>query len=176
LVSLKSCLLAFFPAFIMSRNKIEDGVEDLTFVTPTPTERTTDFSSSPHGSTMSVKAFFVKKEKAMGSSRSIQSSSSQRKLLTECCADDPRTVRGRRTQLAKVLGMAAIPIVVLVIQASIAMRAAIMQQMYASSFKDHINFAVQAGNLVHALQLERGTTTFYVSVREEDLLKTALAR
>ncbi|OQV19721.1 hypothetical protein BV898_20145, partial [Hypsibius exemplaris] len=89
-----------------------------------------------------------------------------------CCIDDPRTRKGRRMQLVKILGMAAIPIVVLVIQASLSIYGAILQMNYARSFRDQVRFCTEAGAVVHAMALERGTTTFYVSIPDEELLRT----
>ncbi|GAU91845.1 hypothetical protein RvY_04024 [Ramazzottius varieornatus] len=86
------------------------------------------------------------------------------------CVDDPRTTKGRRMQLIKILGMAAIPIIILVVQSGISVHQALQQQQFASDFKDQIEFAIQAGDVVHALGLERGTTTFYLSMVNEQLL------
>jgi hypothetical protein len=111
-----------------------------------------------------------------GSIMTGRSSLSRIKGMARCCYDDPRTTKGRRSQLTKILGMAAIPIVILVVQSVLSLNSAIQQQNFASDFRDQVVFAVQAGDVVHALGLERGTTTFYVSMMDQTLLPAAKTR
>ena len=73
--------------------------------------------------------------------------------MNDCCSDDPRSPRGRKQQLVKVLGMASIPIIVLMCLSAKILADAILQQQYAQSFKKEVQFAVQAGEVVHALGL-----------------------
>ncbi|GAU88270.1 hypothetical protein RvY_01006-1 [Ramazzottius varieornatus] len=108
--------------------------------------------------------------------RTGRSSLSRLTILTGRCVDDPRTARGRRMQLIKILGMAAIPIIILIVQCSTSMHDAILQQGYTSNFKAQIEFAVQAGDVAHTLGLERGTTTFYLSMLDDQLLPEVLIR
>ena len=79
-------------------------------------------------------------------------------------------------QLLKILGMAAIPIVILVVQSSVTIRTAVWQRDYTRAFKDQVRFCTQAGAVVHAMGLERGTTTFYVATTPPDgeLLKIVM--
>lgn len=79
-------------------------------------------------------------------------------------------------QLIKILGMAAIPIIILIVQCGTSMHDAILQQGYASDFKAQMEFAVQAGDVAHTLGLERGTTTFYLSMLDDQLLPPVLIR
>ncbi|XP_055327160.1 uncharacterized protein LOC129580592 [Paramacrobiotus metropolitanus] len=104
------------------------------------------------------------------------SSISRLKLALGRCSDDPRTVKGRRSQLAKILLLAGIPIVILLIQTGFAVKSALTEQQAASAFRKEVEFAIQAGAVVHALGLERGTTTFYCGMMIDRLLAPVLVR
>ncbi|OQV21604.1 Atrial natriuretic peptide receptor 2 [Hypsibius exemplaris] len=131
-----------------------------------------------NGSTVTVGAASSMKEGngSIMTGVTSRSSMSRVKVLMGTCADDPRTTKGRRMQLIKILGMAAIPIVILVIQSALSMAQALAEQGYATSFKAQVTFAIEAGNVVHALGLERGTTTFFVAMQNEVLLPPMLIR
>lgn len=153
-------------------NKISHKCENLSATNENCGNKIVPYTSSA-GSTLSVNANSSPK-------RSLQlsrvSSVRLRQQLLVCCADDPRTTKGQRKQLLKILGMAALPIIILVIQSSLTMRAAVLQQSFASSFKEQVQFSMQAGYVVYTLGLERGTTTFYVSIMDQDLFPSVLAK
>lgn len=94
-----------------------------------------------------------------------------------CCVDDPRTLKGRRYQMTKIVTMASVPIMILIIQTAITVSQALNEKNYASSFISQVNFAIQAGSVVHALGLERGTSTFFIaSGKDESLYPPVLVR
>lgn len=112
------------------------------------------------------------------SSASIQSStpSKTRTFGKSCCVDDPRESSGRRNQLVKILGIATIPVIILTVQSSLNVHDALFDQWAAVNFKADVEFATQASKVIHALQLERGTTVMFLSTVNSTLMPTLIQR
>ncbi|XP_055357687.1 uncharacterized protein LOC129602635 [Paramacrobiotus metropolitanus] len=109
--------------------------------------------------------------------RSGRSSLSRRsRILVGYCVDDPRTVKGRRIQMTKMVCLAGIPILILIIQSGISVSQALTEQRVSNAFIAQLEFAIQTGYAVHALGLERGTTTFFVAMQEKSLFEPVMKR
>lgn len=114
------------------------------------------------GSFLSMASNMERKPFDTTSNRTSRSSISRVKYAMGLCADDPRTPKGRRNQMAKILFMAGLPIVILLAQTITSTVQALREQGHANAFIVEVDFAIQAGAVVHALGLERGTSTFFV--------------
>ncbi|CAC5382253.1 unnamed protein product [Mytilus coruscus] len=86
------------------------------------------------------------------------------------CKENLSTKRGQNIILVKILVLAIIPIIVLVIQGGITIADDNNHVRIQNKVEADIKFSVEIGLLVHNLQIERGTTTMYVSSGRMDIL------
>ncbi|CAC5382252.1 Guanylate cyclase 32E,Guanylate cyclase soluble subunit beta-2,Head-specific guanylate cyclase,Retinal guanylyl cyclase 2,Heat-stable enterotoxin receptor,Olfactory guanylyl cyclase GC-D,Atrial natriuretic peptide receptor 2,Receptor-type guanylate cyclase gcy-9,Receptor-type guanylate cyclase Gyc76C,Receptor-type guanylate cyclase gcy-27,Receptor-type guanylate cyclase gcy-18,Receptor-type guanylate cyclase gcy-28,Speract receptor,Receptor-type guanylate cyclase gcy-29,Receptor-type guanylate cyclase gcy- len=92
--------------------------------------------------------------------------------IKRCCTcnENLSTKRGQNIILVKILVLAIIPIIVLVIQGGITIADDNNHVRIQNKVEADIKFSVEIGLLVHNLQIERGTTTMYVSSGRMDIL------
>ncbi|XP_064643134.1 uncharacterized protein LOC135497289 [Lineus longissimus] len=88
-----------------------------------------------------------------------------------CCElikGDPITVRGKRIQKAKVVFFTLIPLLFLVGQNFASLVTNNTIRIHAEDIKEAVLLCTEAGNIMHYLQLERGTTAMYLGSGRSD--------
>ncbi|CAG2247212.1 unnamed protein product [Mytilus edulis] len=98
--------------------------------------------------------------------------------IKRCCTcnENLSTKRGQTIVLVKILVLAIIPIIVLVIQGGITIAEDNNQVVTQHKVEADIKFSVEIGLLVHNLQIERGTTSMYVSSGRMDILSVVQSK
>ena len=93
----------------------------------------------------------------------IESNMLVRKKWFHWCDANLSTKKGQNCQMIKIIALVVIPIFVMVIENAIKISDDAQKLTKQNSVKEDISFSVEIGLLVHYLQIERGTTAFYIS-------------
>lgn len=101
---------------------------------------------------------------------------SMRSLKAGFCRSDHGTVSGQRSQTGRIIFIVSIPLLILVIQTSLSLIEATNTQASNSRIREDTLFSVEAGDFVHYLQIERGTTALYVTSGKDPVAYRSLVQ
>ncbi|XP_014681070.1 PREDICTED: uncharacterized protein LOC106820963 [Priapulus caudatus] len=105
----------------------------------------------------------VRSRSGRGSIHTISSTVIHIERYTGICSGDPVTRRGKRIQLAKVLGVIMIPIIAVISQNLALLIGSVGERSRVGSLSEQVSTGVEIGNLIHHVQIERGITALYIA-------------
>lgn len=90
--------------------------------------------------------------------------------------NDLGTRRGQKCQMVKIVALVIVPIFILIMESSFTMSEDGVNYNKQTAIKDIISLCIDVGTLIHYLQIERGTSTFFVSTGGEQSIMANLEK